>query len=177
MSREKSASLPVVGGCARAAAARGRRRRAGQLADRRDLVAAAAHSRRGACRAWSALARVTQLICRSSSEIDCSIRRAAACALSSMPVGQCGPGAAVADPGFHRAVDGEHEHDEADEGDDVFGEQTLAQKPCLVVDRAIPTLLRRLRRRRCGVLLSQFGRPAEPPSMVTAISPHRRALT
>ena len=35
------------------------------------------------------LARVTQLIWRSSSEIDCSIRRAAPCALSSSPSVSC----------------------------------------------------------------------------------------
>ncbi|MGY4381489.1 hypothetical protein ACVWZ3_009128 [Bradyrhizobium sp. i1.3.6] len=48
------------------------------------------------------------------------------------PVGQLGLGGAIGDPGLHRAVDGEDKHDEADEGDDVFGEQALAQKPCLV---------------------------------------------
>ena len=48
------------------------------------------------------------------------------------PVGQRRLGGAIGDPGLHRAVDGEHEHDEADEGDDIFGEQALAQKPGLV---------------------------------------------
>ena len=37
--------------------------------------------------------------------------------------------AAVGDPGFHRAVDRQHEHDEADQRDDVFGEQAFAQEP------------------------------------------------
>ncbi|MGY4366426.1 hypothetical protein ACVW1A_002491 [Bradyrhizobium sp. LB1.3] len=48
-------------------------------------------------------------------------------------VGQLCLGGAVGDPALHRPVDGEHEHDEADERDDVFGEQALAQKPCLLV--------------------------------------------
>ena len=48
-----------------------------------------------------------------------------------MRVGQRGLGAAVADPGFHRAVDREHEHDEPDQRDDVFGEQAFAQEPDL----------------------------------------------
>jgi hypothetical protein len=33
--------------------------------------------------------------------------------------------AAIGDPGLDRAVDRQHEHDEADQGDDVFGEQAL----------------------------------------------------
>ncbi|MGY4431853.1 hypothetical protein ACVWWO_004330 [Bradyrhizobium sp. F1.13.1] len=53
-------------------------------------------------------------------------------------VGQLCLGGAVGDPALHRAVDGEHEHDEADKRDDVFGEQTLAQKPCLVVRSCHP---------------------------------------
>ena len=48
-------------------------------------------------------------------------------------VGQRGPCAAIADPGFHRAVDREHEHHQADQRDDVFGEQAPAEKPDFVV--------------------------------------------
>ena len=49
-------------------------------------------------------------------------------------VGERGLGRAVADPRFHGAVDGEHEHDEADQRDDVFGEQALAQEPDFILD-------------------------------------------
>ncbi len=47
-------------------------------------------------------------------------------------------GAAIADPGLHRAVDRQHEHDKPDQRDDVFGEQPFAQKPGFVLDRAHP---------------------------------------
>ena len=49
-------------------------------------------------------------------------------------VGQRGLGGAVADPGFERAVDRQHEHDEADQRDDVFGEQALRHKADFVLD-------------------------------------------
>ena len=47
-------------------------------------------------------------------------------------------GAAIADPGLHGAVDREHEHHKAYQRDDVLGEQALAEKPDLVLDRAHP---------------------------------------
>ena len=46
--------------------------------------------------------------------------------------------AAVGDPDFHRAVDRQHEHDEADQGYDVFGEQAFAQEPGSVLDLVHP---------------------------------------
>ena len=46
--------------------------------------------------------------------------------------------AAIGDPDFHRAVDRQHEHDEADQGYDVFGEQAFAQEPCSVLDLVHP---------------------------------------
>ena len=46
--------------------------------------------------------------------------------------------AAVGDPDFHRAVDGQHEHDEADQRDDVFGEQAFTQEPYSVLDLVHP---------------------------------------
>ena len=49
-------------------------------------------------------------------------------------VGQRGLGGAVADPGFERAVDREHEHHQADQGDDVFGEQAPAPRPNFIRD-------------------------------------------
>ena len=49
-------------------------------------------------------------------------------------VGQRGLDAAIADPDFHRAVDGQHEHDKADQRDDVFREQALTQEPDLILD-------------------------------------------
>ena len=82
----------------------------------------------------TALARVTQLIWRSRSEIDCLDPLGGRLGLLRHRVGQRGLGGAVADPGFERAVDGQHEHDEADQRDDVFGEQALAQQPDFVLD-------------------------------------------
>jgi hypothetical protein len=51
---------------------------------------------------------------------------------------QRGLDAAVADPGFQRAVDREHEHDKPDQRDDVFGEQALPQEPDFVLDLVHP---------------------------------------
>ena len=51
---------------------------------------------------------------------------------------QRGLDAAVADPGFQRAVDREHEHDKADQRDDVFGEQALPQEPDFVLHLVHP---------------------------------------
>ena len=53
-------------------------------------------------------------------------------------VGQRPLDAAIGDPDFHRAVDGQHEHDEADQRDHVFGEQAFAQEPDLVLDLVHP---------------------------------------
>jgi hypothetical protein len=49
-------------------------------------------------------------------------------------VGQRALGGAVADPGLQRAVDREHEHHQADQGDDVFGEQAPAPRLDFVRD-------------------------------------------
>ncbi len=76
-------------------------------------------------------------------------------------VGQRGPGRPVADPGFHRAVDGEHEHHQADQRDHVFGEQAPAEKPDFVVpdhpDPRAPSFVKVLRA--AGPCLAQFGGP------------------
>ena len=69
--------------------------------------------------------------------------------------------AAIGDPDFHRAVDGQHEHDEADQRDDVFGEQAFAQEPDSVLDLVHPDP-RAAHGLRARIGLSQAGLSRQP---------------
>ena len=138
-SREKSAWLPTAIWRARqpqlfAAIAVEQR----ELADGGDLVEQLGVVGAVLFQLSASEARVTQLIWRSRSEIDCSIRFAVASAFSPMPSVSVVRVAAVADPGLDRAVHGQHEHHQAHQRDDVFGEQAFAEKPDLVLDADHP---------------------------------------
>lgn len=65
-------------------------------------------------------------------------------------VGQRCLGGAIGDPGLHRAVDGEHEHDEADEEATYLTKRPSRRNQVLSFAPAIRILSRRNRRRRYG---------------------------
>ena len=84
------------------------------------------------------------------------------------------PGAAIADPGLHRAVDRQHEHHQPDQRDDVFGEQPFAQKPGFFLDRAhsdprAPPPSRGLALSRPCLSTIWRARPGLPPAWLAAI--------
>jgi hypothetical protein len=89
-------------------------------------------------------------------------------------VGQRGAGRAVADPGFHRAVDGEHEHHQPDQRDDVFGEQPFAEKPDSVADAAHPDPRARHHSGCARMRCHRPGRPrlmGAPPRLAVSAAP------
>src|SRR5581483_1593798 len=83
---------------------------------------------------------------------------------------QRGLGGAIADPGLGQAVHRQHEHDEADQRHHVFGEQALAQKPDLVLDRDHPDP----RACRLGLAATRGSRPGRGSSTNRGGRPGRR---